>query len=238
MCNLGCKITKFPRYNKQKSVFFPLLTHFSCLGSVFAIRTHSFDDIFRLFHIEALGQLDNGNLVVFKAICLSAFHACEMDVVDMPTVAAAAYAVLLLTAAVVNLVQQVMLGKKPQRTEDARPVHVGHPLLHVAEGECLLLTRSLLPHQYSHCRGFHSMFCQMFFYSFHFRHYSFIIHHYVVTLSLAEKEPPPSSPRKSHRSRQFCCLARPHRIDHRHHHHPHIGNDSQPHISQAKSPKH
>lgn len=187
MCNLGCKITKFQRYNKQKSVFFPLLTHFSCLGSVFATRTHAFDDIFRLFHLKTVRQLDNGYLIVFKAICLSAFHACEMDVVDMPTVAATAYAILLLTTAVVNLVQQVMLDKKPKRTEDARPVHVGHPLLHVAEGECLLLPCSLFPHEYSHGRGFHSMFCQMFFYSFHFRHYSFFIYY----------EPPPSSPIKS-----------------------------------------
>lgn len=32
MCNLGCKITKFPRYNKQKSVFF----HFFVIFLVFS----------------------------------------------------------------------------------------------------------------------------------------------------------------------------------------------------------
>ena len=127
------------------------------------MRTHSLYHIFRLIHLISIGQFDDGYLIVFKAICLSAFHACEMDVVDMPTVAAAAYAVLLLTAAVVNLVQQVMLGKKPQRTEDARPVHGGHPPLHVGKGESLRLLSRLCPHQCSYRRGLDAMLPQKYF---------------------------------------------------------------------------
>ena len=167
MCNSGCKITKFQRYNKEKSVFFPLLYRFSCLRSVFAMRTHSLYHIFRLIHLISIGQFDDGYLIVFKAICLSAFHACEVYMVEMAAVGATAHAVLLLTGAVVYLMQQLVLGEQAQCTEDARPVHVGHQLLHVAQGECLLLPYGLFPHEYSHCRGFHSVFCQMFLYFFH-----------------------------------------------------------------------
>ena len=160
------------------------------------MRTHSLDDIFGIFHVKTLGQLDKRYLIVFEAIGLSAFQTGEMNVIEVLTVGAAAYAILLLTAAVVNLVQQVMLDKKPKRTEYARPVHVGHPSLHVAKGECLLLTRSLFPHQYSHCRGLHSMFCQMFLYSFHFCHYSILIYYeprpspIKSPTLIADKEPP------------------------------------------------
>ena len=173
---MAAKLLNSPDITSKKVFFFHFFSLFLVLRQflcVFTMWAHAFDDVFRLFHLKTVGQFDKRNLIVFKGICLSAFHACEMDVVDMSAIAATAHAILLLTAAVIYLVQQVMLGKKPKSTEDARPVHVGHPLLHVAEGKCLLLPRSLFPNEYPHCRGFHPVFCQMIFYSVHFRHYSF-----------------------------------------------------------------
>ena len=77
------------------------------------MRTHSLDDIFGILHVKTLGQLEKRYLIVFEAIGLSAFQTGEMNVIEVLTVGAAAYAILLLTAAVVDFMQQVVLGKKP-----------------------------------------------------------------------------------------------------------------------------
>ena len=65
----------------------------------------------------------------------------------MTAVLTTAHAVLLLSRPVIDGVQQMMLGKKPQGPEDAGAIHVGHQMLHVGQGECLTLGRHTVPHK-------------------------------------------------------------------------------------------
>lgn len=119
---MAAKLLNSPDITSKIVFFFHFFSLFLVLRqflSVITLPTHSFDDIFRLFHHESRGQRNDGYLIVFKTVSLPAFQACEMDMVEMATVGATAHAVFLLPGAVVYLVKQLVLGEEPQCTEDA-----------------------------------------------------------------------------------------------------------------------
>ena len=119
---MAAKLLNSPDITSKIVFFFHFFSLFLVLRqflSVITLPTHSFDDIFRLFHLKTVGQFDKRNLIVFKTVSLPAFQACEMDMVEVATVGATAHAVFLLPGAVVYLVKQLVLGEEPQCTEDA-----------------------------------------------------------------------------------------------------------------------
>ena len=119
---MAAKLLNSPDITSKIVFFFHFFSLFLVLRQflcVFTMWAHAFDDVFRLFHHESRGQRNDGYLIVFKTVSLSAFQACEMDMVEVATVGAAAHAVFLLPGAVVYLVKQLVLGEEPQCTEDA-----------------------------------------------------------------------------------------------------------------------
>jgi len=98
---------------------------------------YAFDDVFYLVGEEALGEVDDGDGVVGEAVGLTAFGAGEVDVVDVVVVFTAAEAVFLHSCAVVDLVEEMVVGKETQAAKDGGAIHVGKCILDVGEGECL-----------------------------------------------------------------------------------------------------
>ena len=132
---MAAKLLNSPDITSKKVFFFHFFSLFLVLRQflcVFTMWAHAFDDVFRLFHIESRGQFHDGYLIVFQAVCLPAFQAGEMYMAEMVAVGASAHAVFLLPSSVVYFVQQLVFGEEPQRAEDTRAVHVGHPPFHVA----------------------------------------------------------------------------------------------------------
>ena len=92
----------------------------------------------------------------------------EVYVVEvMVVVATTTDAILLLAGAIVDLVEQMMLGKETQGAEDAATIHVRHPYLHVEQGERLVTIAGLTPNKIADGSGFHAVLYQMCFDIFH-----------------------------------------------------------------------
>ena len=96
-----------------------------------AVGTDALDDVFRLVHKETLRQCYRRYLDILETVGLSATDARKMYMVGMVAVFATAEAVFLLPEPIVNLMQQLVLRKQAQGTEDAGTVHLGHALLQV-----------------------------------------------------------------------------------------------------------
>ena len=97
------------------------------------ISAGALDDVFGIFHKEALWQTHQRYDIVFETVGLSTLRACEVNVVEVAVVFAAAHTIFLLPRAVVYGMQQVMVREELQGTEDAGAVHVGQQTLHVGE---------------------------------------------------------------------------------------------------------
>ena len=121
------------------------------------ISAGAFDDIFGIFHKEALRQAHQRYGIVFEAVGLATLRACEVNMVEVAVVFAAAHAIFLLPSTIIDSMQQVMVSEELQSTEDAGAVHVGQQTLHVGEREGLALLTGILPHQYAHCSGVDTM---------------------------------------------------------------------------------
>ena len=91
--------------------------------------------VFCLLHLVAFWQTDARNPAVLQAVGPATEEAGEMNVVEMMVIVATADAILLMSCAVIDLVQEMMLGEEAQGTEHTRPVHLRQPLLHIRQGE-------------------------------------------------------------------------------------------------------
>ena len=96
-----------------RSLFFPVTS-----------GTDALDDVLRLSGCPTFRQGDGGNADVGEAVGAVAADASEMDVpFAVVGVAGGADAILLRAGAVVNLVQQVSLGKRRECAEERGAVH-------------------------------------------------------------------------------------------------------------------
>ena len=118
---------------------------------------YTFYYILCLLHDKAIRDINNRDGIVLKAIRLAALHTRKVHMIDVLTVMTTADTILLMPRAVVYLMQQMMLYKQTQGTEDARTIHMRHPRLYIVQRECLRLTTNLLPYQQADCRRFDAM---------------------------------------------------------------------------------
>lgn len=106
--------------------------------------------------------------MILEAEGATTMAAGEVNVVEvMIVVATTTDAILLLASAIVDLMEQVMLGEETEGTEDATTIHVRHPDLHVEQGEGLVTIAGLTPYQVADGGGLDAVFYQMCFDIFH-----------------------------------------------------------------------
>lgn len=132
-----------------------------------AFRAYAFYDIFNFFHFVPLWEGYERDVIVFKTVGTSAMGTGEVNVIEVMITVAAADAILLMTTAVVDFMQQIVLNKKSQGTEYAGAIHVGHPSFHVIEAERFALLSCLLPHKDADGGRLYAVFLEMLFRCFH-----------------------------------------------------------------------
>lgn len=76
-----------------------------------AFGAYTFYYIFSLVDLESGREVNNGYVVVLETVSLLAHGACEVYVVEVIVTIASAHAVLLVSCAIVNLVQQMVLAE-------------------------------------------------------------------------------------------------------------------------------
>lgn len=101
-----------------------------------ALTADALDYVFALKDFKVFGHGNDRNLHILDAPRLAAAHTGQVDVaVVMLMVATAAHAVLLHAASVVDTVEQSVLGKEGEGTEEGGLVDGVEQVLHVGETE-------------------------------------------------------------------------------------------------------
>lgn len=63
-------------------------------------------------------------------------------------------------APVVNVVKYLALSKEHQRAEEGRAVYRAHTLLHLGEGEGVVICDNFPQYHLAYCRGAYACFCE------------------------------------------------------------------------------
>ena len=109
-------------------------------------------------HLISRRKADGRNRLMGKAIRPSTLYTGEMYMTVMMLIFATTKTILALPHAIIQLVQQVVLREKTQSTEDATPIHLRQPSLHIFQSESPLLGTQLPPHQNAYRRGLYTAF--------------------------------------------------------------------------------
>ena len=126
-----------------------------------AILTNAFNDVFYLLHLEIVWQHDGRNKLVGKAVGTATLDTSKMYVSMMMVILAAAKAILTLTHAIIEFVQQVVLGEQTQGAKYAAAIHFRQPFLNVLQGKRTGLVSQLSPYQNTNGRWLDAMFLQV-----------------------------------------------------------------------------
>lgn len=112
------------------------------------MSAYALDDIVHLFHPETVGHGDSRNGLAFQAIGLVAMGTGDMHVgIMVRSIAAVAKAILLGTAAVINLVEQAVVQEKGQGAEQGGFVYRIQFVLQVGQGESIVQLLHGAPHE-------------------------------------------------------------------------------------------
>ena len=122
--------------------------------TVYGLGANALDDIFRLFHLKALrhGNRRNGHLG--KAESLVADVTTEVNMAAVVVmILAVAYTIFLRPRTVVNQMEQPLLGKEGEGSENRRGVGSLKHIHHILKGESPLNAAiNGFKHQQSYCR--------------------------------------------------------------------------------------
>lgn len=130
-----------------------------------AVRTDSLYNIRYVLHLKPLRDLHHRNMLLLEAEGLAALQAGQVHVlallVRVMSFLLLAHAVFLLSTAIVNDMQHLLLGKQGQGAEDCAPVRRRQQRLQVAQRKGKVQFRQGAPNENPHSRGSHTMILQM-----------------------------------------------------------------------------
>ena len=93
--------------------------------------TDAYDDVFYFLGLEAFGQGDEGDGVVFKAVGLSTSGAGEVDMVEVVVILATADTILANARTVIYLMEDLLFREQAKCPKDAGAIHLGKPFFHI-----------------------------------------------------------------------------------------------------------
>lgn len=132
---------------------------------VCTVRADALYNIRYVLHLKSLWYLHHRDMLLFEAEGLTTLQAGQMHMlallVRVMSFLLLAHAVFLLSAAIVNDMQHLLLCKQGQGAEDSAPVRRGQQRLQVAQRKGKVQLRQRAPNENPHCRGSHAMILQM-----------------------------------------------------------------------------
>lgn len=132
---------------------------------VCTVRADALYNIRYVLHLKSLRYLHHRDVLLLETEGFTALQAGQVHVLAflvrvMPFLLLA-HAVFLLSTAIVNDMQHLLLGKQGQGAEDSAPVRRRQQRLQVAQRKGKVQFRQGAPNENPHSRGSHTMILQM-----------------------------------------------------------------------------